>query len=121
VLGTGLPTVEVTAVELDASASPVLLRAGTYGRSTWELRLTSPPPPPPPPAATYCRVPKVTGKPLRIAKARMKKAHCRVGRVTYAYSRRVRKGLVLSQSRRPGLRLPPNSRIRLVVSRGLKI
>jgi hypothetical protein len=37
VLGLGLPTVEVTAVALDSSTSPSLLRIGTYGRSSFEL------------------------------------------------------------------------------------
>jgi hypothetical protein len=37
VLGFGLPTVEVTAVALDSSISPSLLRIGTYGRSSFEL------------------------------------------------------------------------------------
>ena len=37
VLGLGLPTVDVTAVALDSSVSPSLLRIGTYGRSSFEL------------------------------------------------------------------------------------
>ena len=37
VLGTAMPTVEVTSLALDSSANPPLLRAGTYGRSTFEL------------------------------------------------------------------------------------
>jgi hypothetical protein len=37
VLGVGLPTVGVTAVALDSSVSPSLLRIGTYGRSSFEL------------------------------------------------------------------------------------
>ena len=37
VLGVGLPTVGVNAVALDSSASPSLLRIGTYGRSAFEL------------------------------------------------------------------------------------
>lgn len=37
VLGSGMPTVEVTSLALDSSANPPLLRAGTYGRSTFEL------------------------------------------------------------------------------------
>jgi len=37
VLGLGLPTVQVTSVQLDSSAVPELLRAGTYGRSVFEL------------------------------------------------------------------------------------
>jgi photosystem II stability/assembly factor-like uncharacterized protein len=37
VLGAGLPIVDSTALAIDASATPVLLRVGTYGRSTFEL------------------------------------------------------------------------------------
>jgi hypothetical protein len=37
VLGFGLPTVGVMTVALDSSASPSLLRIGTYGRSSFEL------------------------------------------------------------------------------------
>lgn len=37
VLGTGMPTVQVTSLGLDSSTTPPLLRAGTYGRSTFEL------------------------------------------------------------------------------------
>jgi ASPM-SPD-2-Hydin domain-containing protein/HYDIN/CFA65/VesB family protein len=37
VLGLGMPTVDVVTVALDAGATPDLLRAGTYGRSVFEL------------------------------------------------------------------------------------
>jgi Abnormal spindle-like microcephaly-assoc'd, ASPM-SPD-2-Hydin len=37
VLGIGMPTVEVTSLALDSAANPPLLRAGTYGRSVFEL------------------------------------------------------------------------------------
>jgi photosystem II stability/assembly factor-like uncharacterized protein len=37
VLGVGMPTVEVTSLALDSGANPPLLRAGTYGRSVFEL------------------------------------------------------------------------------------
>ena len=42
VLGFGLPTVGVTAVALDSSVSPSLLRIGTYGRSSFELVPSNP-------------------------------------------------------------------------------
>ena len=42
VLGFGLPTVGVTAVALDSSVSPSLLRIGTYGRSSFELVTSNP-------------------------------------------------------------------------------
>jgi photosystem II stability/assembly factor-like uncharacterized protein len=38
VLGTGLPTVDCLSLCLDSSVDPPLLRAGTYGRSVWELQ-----------------------------------------------------------------------------------
>jgi beta-lactam-binding protein with PASTA domain len=38
--------------------------------------------------------------------------------VGYAYSRKHRRGIVLSQSRRPGRVLPARSKIDLIVSRG---
>jgi hypothetical protein len=65
-----------------------------------------------------CLVPKVIGKRLRSAKLTIKQRHCRTGKVGYAYSRKNKKGIVISQSRRAGLKLPPNSKINLVVSRG---
>ena len=37
VLGLGLPTVQCTSLALDPSATPELLRVGTYGRSVFEL------------------------------------------------------------------------------------
>jgi photosystem II stability/assembly factor-like uncharacterized protein len=37
VLGVGLPTVDCTSLAIDATATPALLRVGTYGRSAFEL------------------------------------------------------------------------------------
>ena len=42
-LGTGLPTVDVTSLDIDSSINPPLLRAGTYGRSAWELTAAATP------------------------------------------------------------------------------
>jgi chitinase len=67
-----------------------------------------------------CKVPKVVGKGLRNAKSRIKRAHCRTGKVHYANSSKRKKGIVISQSRRPGRVLPANSKVNLVVSRGRK-
>jgi hypothetical protein len=64
-----------------------------------------------------CTVPKVIGKTLAAAKPAIKQRHCRTGRVGYAYSRK-KKGVVVSQSRRPGKVLPADSKINLIVSRG---
>jgi hypothetical protein len=65
-----------------------------------------------------CTVPKVVGKQLASAKRTITTRHCRTGKVGHAYSRQRKRGLVLSQSRRPGRVLPAGSRIDLVVSRG---
>lgn len=64
-----------------------------------------------------CKVPKVKGKRLAVAKRAIARNHCRTGKVRFAYSIR-RKGLVISQSRRAGRVLPPSSKINLLVSRG---
>jgi hypothetical protein len=72
------------------------------------------------PVALKCRVPKVVRKGLKAAKATIKRRHCRTGKVRYAYSRTRKKGIVISQSRRPGRVLPAKSKINLVVSRGRK-
>jgi hypothetical protein len=64
-----------------------------------------------------CKVSKVTGKRLAAAKSALARGHCRAGKVNYAYSPK-KKGLVSSQSRRPGRILPASSKINLVVSHG---
>jgi sugar lactone lactonase YvrE len=67
---------------------------------------------------TRCTVPNVVGKRLGAAKLAIRRRHCRTGQVGYAYARKRKKGIVVSQSRRPGRVLPANSKINLVVSRG---
>jgi ABC-type transport system substrate-binding protein len=67
---------------------------------------------------TNCVVPNVIGKRLASAKLSITTKHCRTGTVSYSYSRKSKKGVVVSQSRRPGRVLPAKSKIDLVVSRG---
>ena len=69
-------------------------------------------------ARAPCRVPKVVGKRVAFAKRTIAQRHCRTGKVGYAYSRKRKKGIVISQSRRPGRVLPARSKINLIVSRG---
>jgi glucose/arabinose dehydrogenase len=90
---------------------------------------TPPPPPAPPPPASPppppaglaarpgCRVPRVVGRRLPAARTRIRRAHCRVGRVLYRSSTRIR-GRVLTQAPRPGTLRPRGARVRLTVSRG---
>ena len=68
-------------------------------------------------ARAPCTVPNVVGKPLGRAKRALERSHCRPGKVRYAASGR-RKGVVVAQSRRPGLVLRPEAKIDLAVSRG---
>ena len=72
---------------------------------------------PPPPPPVRCRVPRVVGLTLNRARARIRSAHCRVGRVRRAHSAR-RRGHVISQRPRAGRRLPRGSRVNLVISLG---
>jgi uncharacterized delta-60 repeat protein len=73
-------------------------------------------PPPPPPPMVRCRVPRVIH--LRLAKARTKirRAHCRVGRVRTVRARRFR-GFVVKQSPRAGRQLREGTRVNLVLGR----
>lgn len=66
-----------------------------------------------------CRVPRVVGLALRTARTRIRRAHCRVGRVRTAGSARPR-GRVIRQSPRAGRRLARGTRVHLTVSRGRK-
>jgi uncharacterized repeat protein (TIGR01451 family) len=65
-----------------------------------------------------CIVPKVVGKTLKKARARIKKAHCRVGKITKKASTKKRKGRVLKQKPKPGKRLKPNAKVNLIVGKG---
>jgi uncharacterized repeat protein (TIGR01451 family) len=65
-----------------------------------------------------CRVPKVVGKKLAVAKSRIRAAHCRVGKITKKKSSRKKKGRVLAQSPKPGKTLPAGSKVKLTVGKG---
>jgi hypothetical protein len=67
-----------------------------------------------------CVVPKVKGKRLRPAKRTIRKAHCSVGKVTRAFSTKVKKGRVISQRPKPGKKLAAGSKVKLKVSKGKK-
>jgi hypothetical protein len=74
-------------------------------------------------AATFkvlCVVPKVKGKRLRAAKRAIRKAHCSVGKVTTAFSERVKKGRVISQKPKAGKKLAAGSKVKLKASKGKK-
>jgi beta-lactam-binding protein with PASTA domain len=60
-------------------------------------------------------VPRVIGLTLAKAKAKIKKAHCKVGKIRRTHSRRV--GRVIGQSPRPGVKKPNGFKVKLVVGR----
>jgi hypothetical protein len=74
-------------------------------------------PTPPQARATICRVPRVIGQRTRTARARIRRARCRVGRIHYKHSARAR-GRVLTQAPRPNSRRVRGTRVRFTVSRG---
>jgi beta-lactam-binding protein with PASTA domain len=45
-------------------------------------------------------------------------ANCRTGTIGHAYSKKMKKGRVFSQSPKAGATLPARSRVNLIVSRG---
>lgn len=73
---------------------------------------------PRPPALVRCVVPNVMRRTVARAKRLLNAKRCRLGKVGRVYSRKVRKGWIVSQGRRPGARLARNAKINVVVSRG---
>jgi hypothetical protein len=66
-----------------------------------------------------CHVPRVTGKTLDHAKQILRHSLCRPGRVSHAFSKRIKKGRIISQRPRPHkVVFTDHHRVRLVVSRG---
>jgi beta-lactam-binding protein with PASTA domain len=63
----------------------------------------------------HCKVPRVVGLTLKRAKPKIRRAHCTVGRIRRAHSRRV--GRVISQSPRPGVLKRVGFPVKLVVGR----
>lgn len=82
-----------------------------------------PPPPPPPPtpapsALVRCVVPKVVGQSLAAAKAKIRKAHCSVGKVSRKRSSKRLRNRVVGTSPRPKTQLRSGARVSLVVGLG---
>jgi uncharacterized delta-60 repeat protein len=69
-------------------------------------------------AIRSCVVPNVRGRTVRSARTRLTRANCQFGKVGLTYSRKVKKGRVISQQPRAGARLSELQKVNLVVSRG---
>jgi subtilisin family serine protease len=67
---------------------------------------------------TVCLVPRLRNHTLVGARRLLAKRGCRLGRVTRARSRRVRRGRVIAQRPPPGLRRARGAKVRVVLSRG---
>ena len=65
-----------------------------------------------------CAVPDVRRRTVTRARALLSARRCRLGRMTRAYSPKVKKGRIIGQSRRSGARLPRGTRVNVAVSRG---
>jgi uncharacterized delta-60 repeat protein len=65
-----------------------------------------------------CRVPDIRGRLLARGKATLVSAGCSVGAVTRGFSKKVKRGRVISERPGPGSGLPELAKVRLVVSKG---
>ena len=79
----------------------------------------TPPGPPPPPsgAKDVCVVPRLRGRTLTKARTALARAHCSLGKVTRVRSR-ARRGVVVAQRPRAGVRKARGAKVALRVSRG---
>ena len=67
-----------------------------------------------------CTVPSVTGKTVPAAKQALARANCRIGAIRRAYSQRVARGRVISETPKAGTVLPRSGKVGIVVSRGTR-
>jgi PASTA domain/Divergent InlB B-repeat domain len=96
----------------DCSGTSCSLGMGANHSVTATFTASAPPPP------VKCVVPKVVGLTLAKAKTKIKKAHCRVGKVTKKHSSKKKKGKVIKQSPKAGKKLKVNSKVNLTVGKG---
>ena len=69
------------------------------------------PPPPPPPPVAHCLVPSLSGKKLKAVKKKLKKADCKLGKVTKKEGATGKTGKVKKQSPKAGKSLPQGSKV----------
>jgi hypothetical protein len=101
----------VASADLNGDGKQDFAAALSGRRHTVAVRLNAP---------GLCNVQWVRGMTVAAAKQRLGSANCRVGKVTRAYEKGVRRGHVISQRPRFGAVLPGGAKVTLVVSRGKK-
>jgi len=94
------------------------LAADRAGASVWaQVTIDYQPPPAAPPVAR-CKVPRVKGLKLPAAERALRRAHCRVGRVTHEASSKVRNGRAIATSPPAGRPLRAEAKVELFLSKG---
>jgi beta-lactam-binding protein with PASTA domain len=63
-------------------------------------------------------VPRLIGRTLPGSRRALSSAHCRLGRVGHAFSTARKRGRVIAQRPRAGLRLKAGTRVNVLVGRG---
>jgi hypothetical protein len=109
-----------------ASVSVTVTTIAGKATSSQQYGYVAPPPPPvvvPPIAkktpkhkpAKQCVVPKLTGKKLPAARAALKKANCKAGKVTKLKGATPKTGKVAAQSRKPGAKAAAGAKVNLTL------
>jgi beta-lactam-binding protein with PASTA domain len=65
-----------------------------------------------------CVVPNVKGKTLKAARRALRAHDCAAGTIKRAFSKRVKKGRVISQKPKPRKRLRHGAKVKLTISKG---
>jgi uncharacterized repeat protein (TIGR01451 family) len=121
--GTALASGASTHVHLVSSTSTSSCRAfpntasytadyGLSGQASASTTVTCAPPP------VTCKVPKVLGLKLAKAKTKLRKAHCRAGKVRKKFSTRRKKGKVVAQKPKAGKRFKAGTKVALWIGKG---
>jgi hypothetical protein len=93
------------------STCSVTMNSATGVTATFSVKKPKPKP---------CIVPNVKGKTLKRAKKTLSAHSCRAGKIKHAFSKKVKKGHVVSQRPKAHKRLAHNAKVNLVVSKGKK-
>jgi hypothetical protein len=112
------PTLTLSPMEVGHRVRVVVTASNSAGAAAAESPLTSVVAGLRAPARPRCVVPNVRGKSTAQARRMLAARRCALGRITRAYSAKVRRGRIIRQSRRPGIRLPRGTRVHVAVSRG---